>query len=195
MPTEDDLPDTRVLERAKISDAPGRPRGNASWARAELEAGREVRKVIWPPGPHVAKGEHPGTVDFDDGTDAAQEMPLGSIFKGDETDDDVWEHHPPAPAVPTMHAPVIWILLLFPQLGGAGALGALINAIESGRGTFTEHLLRIWIDAGHGAVGDRIVAALAKIDRATFHRSLFGDVKTSLEILKAVSEARTGRSQ
>lgn len=193
MPSKNNLPDPRDLERAKITDAPGRPRGNASWAKAEIEAGREVRKVIWPPGPHVAKGERADLVDFNDGAGSGQAVALGSLFKGDETDDDIWEHHPPAPAMPTLHAPVIWILLLFPQLGGSETMERLLAALESGHGTFVDHLLQIWIDAGHGAVGDRIVAALGKIDRATFHRSMFGDVRTSLEILKAVSDARNGR--
>lgn len=190
MTSEADLTDTRVLERAKISDDPSRRRGNAEWARAELAAGRQIRKVIWPPGPFVQAGSG-GLVDFNDGK-GAQQVPISSIIKGDETDDDLWEHHPPAPAVPTMHAPILWILLLFPKLGGPEALQALISAIESGRGSFTQHLLQIWADAGHPEPGRRIVAAMGKIDRATFHRSLFGDVQTSMEILAAISMARTG---
>jgi hypothetical protein len=192
MPTEEDLSPERALERAKISDAPGRPRGNAAWAKAEIEAGRQVRKVIWPPGPHVLLPGDDGLCFVDD-KGVVVGVSLASIFKGDETDDDLWEHHPPAPAVPTMHAPILWILVLFPKLGGPELLGTLIAALESGHGTFTEHLLQIWRVAGDPETGRRIVAALGKIDRAVFHRSLFGDVRTSLEILKAVSEARGGR--
>ena len=57
-------PDVRVLEQAKISSEPGRPRGNAAWARAQIQAGAQVRKVIWPPGPFVAAGSAPSGVRF-----------------------------------------------------------------------------------------------------------------------------------
>jgi hypothetical protein len=191
MPTEEDLSPERALERAKISDAPGKPRGSASWAKAEIEAGRAVRKVIWPPGPHVLLPSDDGLCFVDD-KGVAVGVSLASIFKGDETDEDLWEHHPPAAACRTMHAPILWILYVFPAMGGPEVVAALLGALESGRGAFTDHLLQIWTVAGMPETGAKIVAALAKIDRATFHRSMVGDVRTSMDIMRAVCAARNG---
>jgi hypothetical protein len=192
MPTETDLPDPRDIERARTAEDRGRPRGNAEWARRRIEDGAQVRKVIWPPGPYVEIGPSPNFLLFDDGAHAGPQLVAqGAMFRGDETEDDLWEHHPPAPAVPTMHAPILWILYLFPRLGGADVVSALVAALESGHGSFAEHLIPIWAAAGDEATGREIVAALAKIERATFHRSLIGDVKTSMEILSAVTAARS----
>lgn len=190
MPTETDLPDPRDLERARIAEDRGRPRGNAEWARRRIEDGAQVRKVIWPPGPFIERGPSVVFITFNDG-ETARVVPAGGMFRADETEDDLWEHHPPAPAVPTMHAPILWILYLFPRLGGADVVAALVAALESGVGSFAEHLIPIWAAAGDEATGRAIVAALAKIERATFHRSLIGDVKTSMEILSAVTAARS----
>lgn len=179
---------------------PGRPRGNQAWAKEQILAGYQVRKVIWPPGPYVELGPGadqalPGDpalrcVGMELGDGAGSARPWGHVFRGGDELDDVWERHPPAPAVPTLHAPILWILFLLPGMGGPNTYSRLLSMLESGAGSFVDHLQELWTDAGNPSTGATLVAAVATIDRALFHKSLLGDLPASLRILETLALAR-----
>lgn len=170
------------------TDKNARSHGDAAWAQEQIRAGAQVRKAIWPAGPWVEAGPSPDTVVAHGIEGANEPLPLESLFRADEAGD-VWEHHPPRFAVPTLYAPIAWILYLFPALGGRPAFDAVVNALS--RGTdFSEILLKIWRDAGREAHGRALVAALARLDRGLFNRSLAGDVRASLVILDELMKTK-----
>jgi hypothetical protein len=188
----------RRIETAMMRATPGRARGRYLWAIEQIQAGRQVRKVIWPPGPHVTAhplarpGEEVVRVVGFEGTDIPDPTPVGWVFRDDpESRGDAWELHPPAPAIPTMHAPILWILYVLPGMGGPDVFMALLEAV-SDPSAFADILLQLWERAGDPKAGKAIVAALATIDRPLFHKSLYGDVETSLRILSALTRAREG---
>lgn len=144
-----------------------------------------MRKTFWPAGPWIAAGQ--GDHLTCHGIEGANELTIEQVFR-EEDHGDTWELHPPRTAVPTLYAPASWILFLFPALGGRDAFAAAVDALTSGA-DFAGLLLDLWRKAGREDQGLRLVAALGKLDRGLFHKSLAGDVTASTRILEHLMRA------